>query len=194
MVCFLVSILEEVYLRLLFLFCLLCDVINRIYFLQSQKEQYEKHHNTADGRIRIWFGLRQIMNATDRLLLETRDVAQKLNTGIHMVLTQSLLVYWSLSTLNNALLRLVHAYMIEEFMHNPTWAWAVFNLGMLMIWASQVLLQLRQMSYIKFNTTFLYCCIEKNVLNYWSQSNPISLELEDSVIVADWIAAPRNLQ
>jgi len=24
------------------------------------------------------------MNATDRLLLETRDVAQKLNTGIHM--------------------------------------------------------------------------------------------------------------
>ncbi|TVU50345.1 hypothetical protein EJB05_01714 [Eragrostis curvula] len=50
----------------------------------SQKELYEKHHNTADGRIRIWFGLRQIMNATDRLLLETRDVAQKLNTGIHM--------------------------------------------------------------------------------------------------------------
>ncbi|CAN6333907.1 unnamed protein product [Urochloa humidicola] len=52
--------------------------------IQLQKELYEKHHNTADGRIRIWFGLRQIMNATDRLLLETRDVAQKLNTGIHM--------------------------------------------------------------------------------------------------------------
>ncbi|XP_066355659.1 uncharacterized protein [Miscanthus floridulus] len=52
--------------------------------IQSQKELYEKHHNTADGRIRIWFGLRQIMNATDHLLLETRDVAQKLNTGIHM--------------------------------------------------------------------------------------------------------------
>nr|CAB3462046.1 unnamed protein product [Digitaria exilis] len=58
--------------------------------IQSQKELYEKHHNTADGRIRIWFGLRQIMNATDRLLLETRDVAQKLNTGIHMVHK----VYW----------------------------------------------------------------------------------------------------
>nr|ACF86649.1 unknown [Zea mays] len=53
--------------------------------IQSQKELYEKHHNTADGRIRIWFGLRQIMNATDRLLLETRDIAQKLNTGIHMI-------------------------------------------------------------------------------------------------------------
>jgi len=127
--CFLVSILGEVYLCLLFLFCLLCDVINRIYFLQSQKEQYEKHHNTADGRIRIWFGLRQIMNATDRLLLETRDVAQKLNTGIHMVLTQSLLVYWSLSTLNNALLRLVHAYMIEAFMHSLSIGLSCFQLG-----------------------------------------------------------------
>lgn len=53
---------------------------------QSQKELYEKHHNTADGRIRVWFGLRQIMNATDRLLIETRDAAEKLNTGIHMVI------------------------------------------------------------------------------------------------------------
>ncbi|XP_058093055.1 uncharacterized protein LOC131239385 isoform X2 [Magnolia sinica] len=54
------------------------------YCIQSQKDLYKKHHDTADGRIRVWFGLRQIMNATDRLLLETRDVAKELNTGIHM--------------------------------------------------------------------------------------------------------------
>ncbi|KAG7018447.1 dadD [Cucurbita argyrosperma subsp. argyrosperma] len=52
--------------------------------IQSQKELYKKHHNTADGRIRVWFGIRQIMNATDRLLIETRDNAIKLETGIHM--------------------------------------------------------------------------------------------------------------
>ncbi|KAL0421601.1 UNVERIFIED_CONTAM: 5-methylthioadenosine/S-adenosylhomocysteine deaminase [Sesamum latifolium] len=52
--------------------------------IQSQKDLYKKHHNTADGRIRIWFGLRQIMNSTDRLLTETRDTAKELNTGIHM--------------------------------------------------------------------------------------------------------------
>ncbi|OVA09607.1 Amidohydrolase 1 [Macleaya cordata] len=51
---------------------------------QSQKQLYKKHHNTADGRIRIWLGIRQIMNATDRLLLETRDTAKELKTGIHM--------------------------------------------------------------------------------------------------------------
>ncbi|KDP26851.1 hypothetical protein JCGZ_18009 [Jatropha curcas] len=52
--------------------------------IQSQKELYEKHHNTADGRIRVWLGIRQIMNSTDRLLLETRDTAMELKTGIHM--------------------------------------------------------------------------------------------------------------
>lgn len=52
--------------------------------IQSQKELYTKHHNTADGRIRVWFGIRQIMNSTDRLLLETRDIARELKTGIHM--------------------------------------------------------------------------------------------------------------
>ncbi|KAI3977217.1 hypothetical protein MKX01_035947 [Papaver californicum] len=52
--------------------------------IQSQKELYAKHHNTADGRIRMWFGIRQIMNATDKLLSETRDAAKELSTGIHM--------------------------------------------------------------------------------------------------------------
>lgn len=55
---------------------------------QSQKELYKKHHDTADGRIRVWLGLRQIMNATDRLLIETRDLAKEFKTGIHMVHTQ----------------------------------------------------------------------------------------------------------
>lgn len=52
--------------------------------IQSQKELYEKHHGTADGRIRIWLGIRQIINSTDRLLIQTRDLARELNTGIHM--------------------------------------------------------------------------------------------------------------
>ncbi|XP_076885629.1 uncharacterized protein LOC143535193 [Bidens hawaiensis] len=52
--------------------------------IQSQKELHKKHNNTADGRIRIWLGIRQIMNSTDQLLLQTRDAAKELQTGIHM--------------------------------------------------------------------------------------------------------------
>lgn len=57
--------------------------------MQSQMELYDKHHNTADGRIRVWLGIRQIMNSTDNLLLKTRDAARELKTGIHMVLPLS---------------------------------------------------------------------------------------------------------
>ncbi|XP_027367325.1 uncharacterized protein LOC113873419 [Abrus precatorius] len=52
--------------------------------LQSQKDNYDKYHNTAQGRIRIWFGIRQIMNSTHQLLTDTRDAAAQLKTGIHM--------------------------------------------------------------------------------------------------------------
>ncbi|XP_031489431.1 uncharacterized protein LOC116256999 [Nymphaea colorata] len=52
--------------------------------IQSQRELYSRHHGAADGRIRVWLGIRQIMNATDQLLLETRNVAKELKTGIHM--------------------------------------------------------------------------------------------------------------
>jgi hypothetical protein len=58
---------------------------------QSQKELYKKHHNTADGRIRVWFGIREIMNSTECLLLETRDAARELKTGIHMVMSSPVL-------------------------------------------------------------------------------------------------------
>lgn len=49
-----------------------------------QEELYKNLHGTADGRIRVWFGLRQILNATDDLLFLTKEIADKLNTGIHM--------------------------------------------------------------------------------------------------------------
>lgn len=65
---------------------------------QLQKELYNKHHNTADGRIRVWFGIRQIMNSTDRLLLETRDAARQLKTGIHMVWNRGMCVFSFIAT------------------------------------------------------------------------------------------------
>ncbi|XP_024388472.1 uncharacterized protein [Physcomitrium patens] len=52
--------------------------------LQTQEELFEKFNGSAEGRIRVWFGLRQILNATDSLLLSTKAAADKHKTGIHM--------------------------------------------------------------------------------------------------------------
>ncbi|XPV75661.1 MAG: amidohydrolase [Desulfovibrio sp.] len=52
--------------------------------LAVQEELIKKHHNTADGRIRTWFGLRTIFNNTDELIIRTKELADKYDVGIHM--------------------------------------------------------------------------------------------------------------
>ncbi len=52
--------------------------------LQVQIANYEKWNGKADGRIRVWFGLRTIFNNSDKLILRTKELADKYNAGIHM--------------------------------------------------------------------------------------------------------------
>lgn len=52
--------------------------------LEQQVLDLEKYHNTADGRVQVWFGLRTIFNNTDELLLRTKELADKYGVGIHM--------------------------------------------------------------------------------------------------------------
>src|SRR5699024_6863372 len=49
-----------------------------------QEDAYRKWHNKADGRISYLFAVRTIFNATDELLLKTKEKAKEYNTGIHM--------------------------------------------------------------------------------------------------------------
>lgn len=52
--------------------------------LDKQEEDLKKFHNTADGRVQVWFGVRTIFNATDNLLIRTKELADKHNVGVHM--------------------------------------------------------------------------------------------------------------
>ena len=52
--------------------------------LDVQLENYENWHGKAGGRIRAWFGLRTIFNNSDELILRTKDLADRLGTGITM--------------------------------------------------------------------------------------------------------------
>lgn len=52
--------------------------------LDRQKELYERWHGQADGRIRYWFGIRTIFNATDELLVRTKALADQYGVGINM--------------------------------------------------------------------------------------------------------------
>lgn len=52
--------------------------------LQVQVENLEKWNGAADGRIRVWFGLRTIFNTSDALIIRTKELADRYGVGIHM--------------------------------------------------------------------------------------------------------------
>lgn len=52
--------------------------------LRIQEEAYARWNNAADGRLKYWFAVRTIFNATDELLIRTKELADRYHTGIHM--------------------------------------------------------------------------------------------------------------
>lgn len=52
--------------------------------LDEQVDLIERFHNTADGRVQVWFGLRTIFNNTDDLIVRTKRLADKYGVGVHM--------------------------------------------------------------------------------------------------------------
>ncbi len=52
--------------------------------LDEQVADLERFHNTADGRVQVWFGLRTIFNNTDELIVRTKELADKYGVGVHM--------------------------------------------------------------------------------------------------------------
>ena len=52
--------------------------------LAEQEELIKKYHNTADGRVQVWMGLRTIFNNTDDLIVRTKEMADRYGIGVHM--------------------------------------------------------------------------------------------------------------
>lgn len=54
------------------------------YALRRQEEHIQRWHGQADGRVKVWFGLRTIFNNSDALIKRTKDLADRYGVGIHM--------------------------------------------------------------------------------------------------------------
>ena len=57
--------------------------------LAKEEEDLKKYHNTADGRVQVWFGIRTIFNATDELILRSKELADKYGVGVHMHIAEA---------------------------------------------------------------------------------------------------------
>ena len=56
--------------------------------IEKGERLYGQWHGKADGRIRVWMGMRQIMVCSEDLLHAVRGLADQFNTGIHIHLAE----------------------------------------------------------------------------------------------------------
>jgi len=52
--------------------------------LSIQENDLRRWHGQAEGRIRVWFGLRTIFNNSDELITRAKSLADRYGVGIHM--------------------------------------------------------------------------------------------------------------
>jgi 5-methylthioadenosine/S-adenosylhomocysteine deaminase len=52
--------------------------------LARQEEDLKKYDGSAGGRVRVWFGLRTIFNNSDKLIQESKALADRYGVGLHM--------------------------------------------------------------------------------------------------------------
>lgn len=57
--------------------------------LDCQEELVKKWNQSADGRIGVWFGIRTIFNATDELIMRSKELADKYGVGVHMHIAEA---------------------------------------------------------------------------------------------------------
>jgi len=58
--------------------------------MASQEEMLDLWHNQANGRIKVWFALRTLLNNSEKLVLKTFQLAEKHGVGVHMHLSEIL--------------------------------------------------------------------------------------------------------
>lgn len=51
--------------------------------IRRTRELYDAWNGAGDGRVRIWFGIRQLMTCSEKLLRLTAEAAADLHTGMH---------------------------------------------------------------------------------------------------------------
>ncbi len=52
--------------------------------LETQEDNLKRFHNSADGRVQVWFGLRTLFNNSDDLIVRTKELADQYGVGVHM--------------------------------------------------------------------------------------------------------------
>jgi len=147
--------------------------------IDNTKALYRKYQGAGDGRIDIWFAIRQVMTCSEDLIAMVRDAAQELHTGIHAHLCEH---------------KDEVSFCLQNYQLRP--AQFLEKMGVLgpnLLTAHNVLLSERDISLMAERGVKVIHCPRANLANHGFPKVPQILEAGLSVGLGCDGAAPSNL-
>lgn len=147
--------------------------------IRHTRELYRAYDGAGDGRISIWFAIRQVMTCTRELIGMVRDAAEELHTGIHAHLCEH---------------RDEVSFCLQNYQMRP--AQFLESMGVLgpnLLTAHNVMLSDADISLMAQREVKVIHCPRANLVNHGFPKAPQILEAGLSVGLGCDGAAPSNL-
>ncbi|KYH30793.1 amidohydrolase [Neomoorella mulderi] len=147
--------------------------------LKMTETLYRQYHNTGEGRIKIWFGLRSLLTCSRELIKETAAISRSLATGVHMHFTEH---------------RDEVSYCLENYKLRP--AEYLQSLGLLgpnLLTAHNVILAEKELELLKEYGVKVVHCPRSNLGNHGFPKTPRMLQMGISVGLGSDGAAASSL-
>ena len=147
--------------------------------IAHMKDLYEAYQGAGDGRIDIWFAIRQVMTCSEKLVRMVGESARELHTGIHAHLCEH---------------KDEVSFCLQNYQLRP--AQYLEKMGVLgpnLLTAHNVLLSDRDISILAENEVKIIHCPRANLANHGFPKTPQILEAGLNVGLGCDGAAPSNL-
>ena len=129
--------------------------------IKKTEELYKKFNNIGDGRIKIWFALRQILTCSTELISLTAEKAKEYSTGVHIHLAEH---------------RDEVSYCLQNFKKRPAeYLNSLGFLGSNVIAAHSIMLTDSEIDLLSEKGVSAVCCPRSNLSNHGFPKTPTML-------------------
>lgn len=147
--------------------------------IKKTEDLYREFNDTGDGRIKVWFALRQVLTCSSELIKITAEKAKEYNTGVHIHLEEH---------------RDEVSYCLQNFQMRPTeYLDSLGLLGPNVIAAHSVLMTDSEIDLLAERDVSAVHCPRGNLGNHWFPKTPTLLNAGVNVGLGTDGAAKSNM-
>lgn len=147
--------------------------------LDNNEWMYKNYHGKGDGRIQVWFGIRQVMSCSPELITAAAQKAREYHTGLHMHLAEH---------------RDEVRYCLEKFKQRPVeYLESLGVLGPNLLTAHNVVYSEKELEILRERQVKIVHCPRANFNSHGFPKTPRMMQMGMSIGIGSDGAAGSNL-